>query len=154
LRHLLFELRPPAIDRDGLAAALRQYLEDVRDEAGIEVHLDDRLVTEPPPEIRMTAYRIAQEALTNARKHAQASRVDVLLQPMDGGILVRIRDDGLGFDADSLNGPAPGHLGFTAMGERAQCAGGRLRIDSTPGVGSSVEFWLPVADAQPDGVRG
>ncbi|MBI2237902.1 MAG: PAS domain-containing protein, partial [Actinobacteria bacterium] len=47
LRHLLFELRPPAIDRDGLAAALRQYLEDVRDEAGIEVHLDDRLVTEP-----------------------------------------------------------------------------------------------------------
>lgn len=153
LRHLLFELRPPAIDLDGLAAALRDYLDDVRDEAGIEVQLDDRLATEPPPEIRMTAYRIAQEALTNARKHAQASRVDVLLRSVDGGILVRIRDDGLGFDADSLSGPAPGHLGFTAMRERAQCAGGRLRIDSTPGMGSTVEFWLPVVEAQSHGAR-
>ncbi len=151
LRHLLFELRPPAIDREGLAAALRQYLKDVRAESGIQTHLDDRLVSEPPSDTRMLAYRIAQEALTNVRKHAQASRVDVLLQPQDGGLLVRITDDGVGFEDSEGSDAVPGHLGLSAMRERAQFAGGRLRVLAAPGSGTTVEFWLPVASPRARG---
>jgi PAS domain S-box-containing protein len=141
LRHLLFELRPPALDKDGLAAALSQYLVEVGEEAELEPVLVNRVAEEPPIEVRTLAYRIAQEAVTNARKHAAARNLEVTLESRGGGIYVRVMDDGRGFPGESLE--APGHLGMLTMRERAELSGGWLRISSQQGRGTTVEFWLP-----------
>jgi PAS domain S-box-containing protein len=140
LRHLLFELRPPALDREGLAAALRMYLEEW--DAGAQYELEERLASQPAEETRLILYRIAQEALRNVSKHASADGVRVVLDERDGGYLVRITDDGVGFVPDGLS-PIPGHLGLASMRERAELAGGWLRVDSAPDAGTIVEFWIP-----------
>jgi PAS domain S-box-containing protein len=144
LRHLLFELRPTVLDRHGLAAALHLHLEEMAAEIGLQVDLENRLLEEPPEGVRTTLYRIAQEALTNVRKHSQARRVEVLLEPREGGVFVRVRDDGRGFAApvDAESGPM--HLGLSAMRERAEMADGWCRVASLPETGTTVEFWIPV----------
>jgi PAS domain S-box-containing protein len=143
LRHLLFELRPPVLDQEGLSAALRMYLEEAAGHSGpTRYRLDDQLLAQPQQETRLIIYRIAQEALTNIRKHAEAENATVTLSEGKGGYLVRIQDDGLGFTAVEA-GPTPGHLGLSSMRERAELAGGWLRIDSSPGKGTVVEFWIP-----------
>jgi len=144
LRHLLFELRPPALDREGLGAALRQYLDETQREAGLSVALENRLLEEPPHEIRAIAYRIAQEAVTNALRHAAGTQVDVLVESRDGGVLVRVRDDGVGMP-HGVVGQSAGHLGIRTMRERAELAGGWFRVDTSPGQGTVVSFWLPVS---------
>jgi signal transduction histidine kinase len=143
LRHLLFELRPPVLDREGLAPALRVYLEELSKETGVAYRIDNGLTEEPPEDTRRILYRIAQEALTNVRKHARARRVLVVLKEEDGGFRIHVRDDGQGFSMDGPEEQALGHLGFTAMRERAELAGGWWRISSRPGQGTRVEFWLP-----------
>ena len=142
LRHLLFELHPPVLDREGLAAALRMYLEEAEHQTPVRYTLDDRLHAQPPGEPRLIIYRIAQEALTNVRKHAQANSAKVTLEDREGGFLVRVTDDGAGFPLETLPS-MPGHLGLTAIRERAELAGGWLRISSVPGTGTTVEFWIP-----------
>jgi PAS domain S-box-containing protein len=142
LRHLLFELRPPALDRDGLSSALRLYLDQIRQQVQLRYAIDDRLVSQPLPETRLILYRIAQEALTNVRKHARAESVRILLDRRPEGYLVRIADDGIGF-AGGEEATGPGHIGLVAMRERAELAGGWLRIDSRVGVGTTVEFQIP-----------
>ncbi len=144
LRHLLFELRPPALDRHGLVAALREYLEHPWGGPPLAFELEDRLEAEPPPELRTTLFRIAQEAITNVRKHAGASRVRVRVESADGGIRLRVEDDGRGLDPLDLSEPEPGHLGVTAMIERAELVGGRCRIEGEPGRGTTVECWVPL----------
>lgn len=143
LRHLLFHLRPPVLDREGLAPAIRMYLDEVLRDCAFTYGVENRFESEPGPEIRTILYRIAQEALNNVRKHARATRVDVLLEEREGGFLVRIEDDGRGFGLDGASGPVPGHLGLTAMRERAELAGGWWRGSSSPGKGTTIEFWLP-----------
>jgi len=143
LRHLLFHLRPPVLDREGLAPAIRMYLDEGLRDSPFTYGMENRFGSEPEPDTRTILYRIAQEALNNVRKHARASRVDVLLEELRGGFLVRIQDDGQGFDLDGASGPVPGHLGLTAMRERAELAGGWWRASSTPGEGTTIEFWLP-----------
>jgi PAS domain S-box-containing protein len=149
LRHLIFELRPPALDNEGLSAALRAYLDEAGETAGTSYQLDDRLAEEPPEATRVILYRIAQEALTNIRKHADAENATVTLDGSDNGYHVRVRDDGVGFTPDTAL-PRPGHLGLAAIRERAQLAGGWLRIESAPNEGTTIEFWIPVdpADAR------
>jgi signal transduction histidine kinase len=154
LRHVSFELRPPALDQEGLVPALRVNLEKLRKELGVRFDLVDRLDVDPPLETRITLYRIAQEALANIRKHAQATRVHVLVEQHDRGIGIRIQDDGCGFDGS--NGTTlPGHLGLVAMRERAELAGGWWKCRSAPGAGTTVEFWVPREAANTTGsVRG
>lgn len=147
LRHLMFELRPRVLDREGLAAALRIALERVREETGITCRLEDRLDREPPPQTRAVAYRIAQEALSNARKHAGASVLEVELGERDRGVLVLVRDDGEGFDPEQVQ-HRPGHQGLIDMRERAEMLQGRCRIRSAPGEGCTVEIWLPMDDGE------
>jgi PAS domain S-box-containing protein len=142
LRHLLFELRPPALDNEGLAAALAMCVEEVQGENGTRFGIRNDLHSEPSAERRVILFRIGQEALTNARKHANAKSVDVILAERDGGHLVCVADDGVGFSARAED-PQPGHLGLVAMRERAQLAGGRLRIETSPGGGTTVEAWVP-----------
>jgi PAS domain S-box-containing protein len=142
LRHLVFELRPAALDEGGLASALREYLDVMKAESGLEVELSTTLVPQPASEVEVIAYRIAQEALVNVRKHSRARRVLCEVSMVDGGIQTRIRDDGLGFNAREM-GTKPGHLGLVAMRERAELAGGWLRLESQPGHGCVVEYWIP-----------
>lgn len=143
LRRLLFELRPPELEREGLASAIGRYLADEELEGGSAVSIVNRLIEEPPVETRVVAYRIAQEALANVRKHASARSVEITLEPRDGGIFVRVRDDGVGFSRQGENGGQPGHLGLSDMRQRAEMARGWWRIDAVPGRGTTVEFWLP-----------
>jgi len=144
LRRLLFELRPPALDEAGLGAALELYLTDSFAHDGFDWRVENRLENEPAPEARAILYRVALEALTNVRKHAQASLVEVLLERRGVGVAVRIRDDGTGFDLPAPNAPPePGHFGLVSMRERAEAAGGRFAMASAPGEGTTVDFWMP-----------
>jgi signal transduction histidine kinase len=145
LRHLLFELRPPSLDREGLVAALRAY---VSGREGPDVVIEDELPGEPAPDIRALLFRIAQEALTNAWKHSGAKRVTVSVVAEEGGIRLRIVDDGGGFDA-AAPPPDHGHIGLPTMVERAELAGGRCQIESQPGGGTTVDAWLPLGPAMP-----
>jgi signal transduction histidine kinase len=149
LRHLIFELRPHVLDEDGLAPALREYLESL--DADFEFSLEQQLQEEPDAELRVLLYRVAQEALTNIRKHAHARRVNVLLAEQDDGFLVRITDDGVGFTAPGTMQSGRGHLGLSAMRERAEMAGGWCRLLSQPGAGTTVEIWVPGGAPPPPG---
>ncbi|HXF72461.1 MAG TPA: ATP-binding protein [Actinomycetota bacterium] len=148
-RRLLFELRPSSLDRQGLAAAVRELLDRFADEQAVRCELDDALATEPGAEARACAFRIVEEALRNVRNHARARAVRVELRDADDGFVVRVSDDGRGFDPAAMPESPPGHLGLTAMRERAELAGGWCRIQSAPGAGTTVEAWLPRRDAGP-----
>src|SRR3954468_2267991 len=141
MRSLVFDLRPPALDWAGVASALRLYLDETRERFGLAYELENRLDEEPPAEVRLDLYRIAQEAITNVRKHAGTARVHVSLASRDGGALVSVRDDGRGVDA----GPGARSFGLAAMRERAESAGGWWRIESSCRGGTTVEFWLPAS---------
>ncbi len=150
LRRLLFDLRPIALDEEGLAPALRLYLEEMKTQSHLDYRLDSRLAADPPPETRVLLYRIAQEALSNVRKHARASHVELTLDDHEAGFLLSIQDDGTGF-APNERQHMPGHLGLLAMRERAALAGGWAHIDSPPGAGTRVEVWIPAeSTSQPE----
>jgi signal transduction histidine kinase len=149
LRRLLFELRPPALDRAGLGPALDLFLTDAFGHDGFDWRVEDRLDGEPSPETRAVLYRVALEALTNVRKHADATVVHVLLERRGAGVAVRVRDDGRGFDLPSPeDAPDHGHIGLLSMRERAEAAGGRFALESAPGEGTLVDFWMPEANGR------
>jgi signal transduction histidine kinase len=160
LRRLIFDIRPPALERSGLAAAVRDVLSRLRDDVGIEVRLHNRLGTEPPLPTRLLLYRITQEALVNVGKHAAADLVEVTLADREGGYLVQVADDGLGTAAERRSHlPEPGHLGLVLMRERAEFAGGWFRFESARASGTTVTVWVPHgADAErpprPPALRG
>lgn len=149
LRHLLFDLRPLALDTRGLVAAMSEQLERVAEEAELGFSLEDRLSSEPPPTPRVVLYRIFQEAVSNARVHARASRLDVEVTDEGGGVRVTVRDDGRGFSPGDVPESAPGHLGLTSMRERAEMAGGWFEIQSATGAGTTVRFWVPTTEEKP-----
>lgn len=138
LRSLIDELRPPELERDGLAAALRKHVEVLAPlhTAAIEAELD-----EVPPDLDRDrqVLRVAQEALTNALRHAAASRVELVLRRLDGGLELVVSDDGIGFDPEEPELRAR-RLGLTSMEERAARAGGALEIESAAGRGTSVRL--------------
>jgi len=145
LRNLMFNLGPTDLDSRGLGSTLRRLVDVMQGRnQQIEFRLEGGLDTEPAGEIRIALYRIAQEALTNVRKHAYAHSVEILLDDADGGVLMRISDDGKGFRTAEA---APSHYGLSMMKERAEAEGGWLRVLSAPGAGATVECWLP---AEPD----
>jgi PAS domain S-box-containing protein len=143
LRQLVFELRPPLLDEVGLAAAIDQYARRAGELAGFTAQVTDESAGELPDELRVVAYRIVQEALANARAHARASRVAVRLEEVDGGLLARVSDDGVGFLPGLVERRPAGHLGLISMREQATMAGGWCRLASAPGMGTTVEAWLP-----------
>jgi signal transduction histidine kinase len=151
LRHLLFDLRPPVLDEHGLAAAVRSFLENA--DVSFAWEVSDGLDRQPSAQTRLILYRIAQEVLTNARKHSEAQRVDVRLTEDDGEIAMEITDDGIGFEPRSGIAAEPGHMGLAAIRERAEMAGGRCQLHSLPREGTTFEVWLPMSDAS-DGSEG
>jgi PAS domain S-box-containing protein len=153
LRRLLFELRPMSLDNSGLVAAIADHVRLLEEPGGPEFSIEDALGGEPPVECRTILYRIAQEALTNARKHARAEHVWIEVEREGAGVRVRIRDDGVGFDPASAPSGGLGHVGVPSMRERAHLAGGWMRIDSAPGRGTTVESWVPRIVAMPPPVE-
>lgn len=143
LRHLLFDLRPPVLDEQGLVPALRAFLENA--EGTFRWVVEDDLAVQPSPQTRLILYRIAQEALTNVRKHASADHVRVRLSESEGGVAMEIVDDGVGFQPQDALVAAPGHMGLAAMRERAEMAGGRCELHSLPGQGTTLDVWMPAA---------
>ena len=148
MRELATDLRPPLLDEFGLEAALRWYVEREAKRAGIAfrlslAHLDER----PPIAVETTCFRLAQEALTNVIRHAQARVVDVELSEATGTLQLVVRDDGQGFDVAAARRRATqgGSQGLLSMQERVALAGGELEIESAPGKGTAVRARLPLA---------
>ncbi|MFN2627794.1 MAG: GAF domain-containing sensor histidine kinase [Gaiellaceae bacterium] len=139
LRSLIFELRPPDLERDGLYGALRKHVDVLRrlEPAQIALELGDDSPADPARDREIL--RIAQEALQNALRHAQAEHVTLRLRTDDGRLLLEVEDDGTGFDPSSP-GLRSTRLGLTSMEERAQRLDGSLEIDSAPGAGTTVRL--------------
>jgi PAS domain S-box-containing protein len=154
LRSLTFELRPSTLDREGLGPALRLYAEHTARTTGWSVQVDDALLAQPDPDLRAVLYRIGQEAVQNARKHAGASNVRIAIDPVDDGVWLRVSDDGQGFVVEAAAATRPGHLGFATLVERAELAGGWARVHSAPGAGTTVECWLPFDQGADAGLVG
>jgi len=143
LRHLALELRPPGFDESGLGPAIRTSLASMSDEYGYTFAFDDRLTIDPGPDTSLIVLRVAQEALANVRKHARARHVQVLAEHRDDGVFLRVDDDGVGFVPENPEARDAGHIGLSLMRERAEMLGGWLRIRSSPGDGTTCEFWIP-----------
>jgi len=152
LRQMMFNLLPPDLEHHDLGDALRHFLD--QQGPGVEFRLRDRLGAEPPHDLRVVLYRIAQEAVTNVCKHAHAREVAITLIEVDGGYLLDIADDGVGATRDAIDVQQPKHIGITSMRERAETCGGWLRVDSTPGAGTTVRAWLPAPSLIPAEVTG
>lgn len=142
LRAVVFDLRPAALATDGLVAAVRSRLDLLARTHGVAVAVD--VTGEGPlePGLEVTLFRIAQEALANAAHHAAATRIDVGIDVTPARVILTVVDDGVGFDPASRPIRAR-RLGLTSMRERAEVAGGSLRIDSAPGAGTTVRAEVP-----------
>ncbi len=139
MRTLLWELRPAAFLEADLDELLGQLSRAIAGRAQLEVILDVEPRMEVPPEAKEALYRIAQEALNNVVRHAQADEVMLSLRRRGGGIELSVRDDGQGFSRRDI--PA-GHLGLSTMRERAKGIGAAFRVESEPGKGTAMTvFW-------------
>jgi signal transduction histidine kinase len=142
MRLLVFELRPPILEELGLAAALQARLQAVEGRAGLKTEFKTNLEERLPLDVEEGLYRIAQEALNNALKHAQARyirvhlRQDERMRPESVRVTLEIADDGIGFDPATAC--QRGGLGLSAMEERAEAIGAMLRIESEVGSGTKV----------------
>jgi signal transduction histidine kinase len=139
LRSLIFELRPPDLEHDGLCGALRKHVDVLRRLQPTEIAVEGDLELQPDPVRDQEVFRIAQEALQNALKHARASRIVLRLCGESGLLLLEVADDGVGFDPESPELRSR-RLGLTSMEERAQRLGGRLEVRSAPGGGTTVHL--------------
>jgi signal transduction histidine kinase len=142
LRRVMSNLLPDVLEREGLEAAVRDHLARICDPSGIAWSLESALDDEPADAIRLGALRVAQEAVANARTHGRPARIDVSLATVDGGLELRVADDGVGFDPAGAS-PSTDHHGLRSMRERASGLGGRLEVTSRPGHGTVVACRLP-----------
>lgn len=143
LRNIAGGLVVPGMAQLSLGDMVRRAANDATLKGGVAigVHVDERL-TDAPEAVKITTYRIVQEALTNSLRHAagHAPRVDARLE--DGQLVIEVADDGPGFDAHTA--PAAGHLGLAFLRERVQLLGGSLHLRSAPGAGTVLQVRLPV----------
>jgi signal transduction histidine kinase len=141
LQRLVSGLHPPQLDELGLAAALRWYAQEISERFKLPVTVTSSVnETEISDEVRLTLFRIAQEAITNTVRHAYATWVKVNLAMRGTDILLSVQDNGRGFNANLvLNGSDRSCLGLLGMIERAGLIGGTCRIQSSPGEGTTVE---------------
>ncbi len=156
MRTLLFRLRPLVLETQGLVPALETFLtRRQEEEAGTTLHLEvrtgggDDQLTRRDLKDEAAIFAIVQEAVNNALKHAQADNIWVRLVEQAGELMVMVQDDGMGFDAASVesNYEQRGSLGMVNMRERAELVGGRLTLRSAPGQGTEVMIRVPWAPA-------
>jgi signal transduction histidine kinase len=148
VRELSFELRPSLLDHVGLAAALRWYSNQQARRAGFRVRFRaDSIPSRVDPTVETACYRVAQEALTNVVRHAQATHVTVELNQAGESLRLLIRDDGAGFDllAARQRAREGAGLGLLGMEERVSLVGGHLEYKSRPAEGTEILAWFPLA---------
>ena len=153
-RRTMVNLRPPVLDSEGLAPAVRQQLDTLALESGIRVGLSWKLDSRLHPTTETVLFRSLQEALQNVRKHARAGSVQVELhEEADGNMVVGVVcDDGIGFEVDSVLRRAihGGHVGLHSMFERVEAAGGRVDLHATPGRGTRLTVSIPTTMGVPE----
>ena len=146
VNRLMFSLRPPLLDDLGVFPALHRYLDQYQRDNQIQTKIRIKGRRRRfHPVVEITIYRIVQEALTNVRKHAEASRVMVEIEANREKIKGMIEDNGKGFNVDAFfaKKEMEGHLGLFGMKERATLSGGTLEVESSPGMGTAVRFEIP-----------
>jgi signal transduction histidine kinase len=146
-RSLVWSLRPVELDDSGLGPVLDRFAEDLQARHGVrvDVHtigLDRRL----PPEVETATYRVTQEAVNNAVRHGCPESISIVVTRHARKLQAVIEDDGQGFDVAAVTqGRSPsGRLGLIGMQERAHAVGGRLAVDSSPGLGTTVRLEVQV----------
>lgn len=147
VRRLSYSLRPPHLDQLGLEAALQSLAAAQSEATGIPVECRvSGLDARPPAVIEGACYRIAQEALNNATRHGKPTRIAIEVEAKDRMLRMSVRDDGAGFEEAEAQARAlrTGSLGLVGMSERAELAGGRLRVRSVPGSGTVVSATFPL----------
>jgi signal transduction histidine kinase len=148
IRHMLFELRPKALDQ-GLYAGLEQLAAKMKEtyEQNVRVHMQGPIDQMLDTQTTTTLFSISSECINNARKHAKASQIDVNLRIQDDVFVLEISDDGIGFDVEKALTDArmrEGHLGLINLQERAALVDGTLHIDSAPGKGTRTTVVIPI----------
>jgi signal transduction histidine kinase len=139
LRSVIVHLRPAALESQGLAVALGKHVDVLRRTHKREIDLEISGDAPVAAAVETDAFRIAQEALHNALRHAGAARIGVVLHSTPGRLELTVHDDGAGFEPGAT-GVRSHRLGLTTMAERARAAGGRLEIISSPGAGTTVRL--------------
>lgn len=142
LRAAVVELRPAALDEDGLVATLRTQIQVLDRAHTARVTFTGHGVRALPAAQEEAVLRVAQEALHNALRHSGGDHVDVTLDRRGGGAVLRVSDDGGGFDPRIVR-RAGRHLGLVSMRDRASGVGGRLTVESAPGKGTTIEMEVP-----------
>jgi PAS domain S-box-containing protein len=149
LRRLMSGLRPPLLEERGLVPAIRETLAKFGRDADVETEFVSRSNVEVPSDLETLAYRIVQEALSNAGKHSKAGRVNVTVEGLAGQLRIEVSDDGVGFDAQQAREfLRMGRVGLASMRERVELANGTFMVHATPGKGTTVLATLPL-DALP-----
>ena len=146
VRTMLFTLRPVVLETQGLAAALEQYADRLRQTEGLNIQVDtDGYDGQLSKEAENVVFAVVEEAVGNAKKHANADNILVQLRVDDHLFSVEIRDDGIGFDVGAAQRRREkGHMGLLNMEERAELVGGRCSIQSQPGAGTVVRLDIPL----------
>jgi PAS domain S-box-containing protein len=143
IRLMMTQLRPPILDERGLEAALRDHLISAGNGVDLDVSVQGALVKRLAPSQETILYRVAQEAMANVLKHAQAEHAWLTLQERNGRVLLEIRDDGVGFDPEGMPEGRIGHFGILGMKERIEMAGGSWLLQSEAGRGTLIRASLP-----------
>jgi signal transduction histidine kinase len=139
------DLRASMFEEQGLGAALRAGAKTWTAGTGVETEVDVNGPEDALPEqVEQNLLRIAQEAVTNALKHAAATKIRIRLIREARGVSLRIEDNGRGFDPEDAFSPHAGHFGVLGMRERAERLGGSMRLTSSPGEGTAVEVTAPL----------
>jgi len=161
LRGVCAHLHPSTLERFGLREALRAHADRMEAECGIPVDFEVVISEESTtltPSTRLALYRIAQEAISNASRHSEASRITVRIEENGNGLHLRVMDDGTGFDADQQGEEFTEQLGqnygLLSMQERAELLGASVAIDSAPGAGTIVQVAVPASLKDPQDARG
>jgi two-component system nitrate/nitrite sensor histidine kinase NarX len=149
-RETIFSLRTTASSELGLLPTLREYLAEYRAYYGVDVRLvvDDESLPEFPADVGIQIACIIQEALTNVRKHARASKAWVRFEQEGDRVRISVEDDGQGFDPAQVAGKGRQYFGLQIMRERAESVGGELELDARPGQGMRVVMRLPLTSGQ------
>ncbi len=151
------ELRPAVLDDLGLVPALHSFMKSFATRTGVRPSLTAFAAVEQLDTAKRTVlYRVAQEALTNVGRHAQASRVDVSIQKLRGDVRMEIKDNGKSFNVErTLHANGGKRLGLLGMRERLEMVGGSFSVESAPGNGTTIQAQIPLADvrARAGGIR-
>jgi two-component system sensor histidine kinase UhpB len=141
------DLRPPLLDEVGLVPALRAFIAAQADLSGVQMTLEANEGSQRlGPTVEITCFRIVQEAVTNALRHADARALRVEIEHFADHVALRVGDDGRGFDLDRRldDAASAGHLGVVGMRERVRAHGGAFSLRSSPGAGTTIAVDLPM----------